>query len=202
MQDLPESPPKCMDEAQSKEKHPKEGVSPPRNLLNFNLQDSKDLSTRTTEANSNPFASPRESGKELNSMPRAQGEATEGWSFQGRRRHAPKLASPRQEMPQPPSTLSRTPQRDATPGGKRGIPHSEIHPSFFTALGIPVPANKEPVRTKIWPVLTRVKNDQKETLVHSKNQAPPSLSLNIRFSGPMEMGDAVWDPSSAWPELI
>jgi hypothetical protein len=97
---------------------------------------------------------------------------------------------------------SRTPQWEATPGGKRGLSHLEIHPSFFTALGIPVLANKEPFRTRIWPVLTREKNAQKETLVHSKNQAPPSLPLNIRFSRPMETAEAEWAPSSTWLELM
>jgi hypothetical protein len=94
----------------------------------------------------------------------------DGWTFQGRRRHIPKLASPKHEALQPPP--SRTPQRETTPGGKRGLSHSEIHPSFFTALGIPVLANKEPFRTRIWLVLMKEKNAQKETLVHSKNQAP------------------------------
>jgi hypothetical protein len=46
--------------------------------------------------------------------------------------------------------------------------HSEMHPSYFTSLGIQVPPSKEPLRAKIWPVLTRVKG-AKETLVHSKN---------------------------------
>jgi len=81
------------------------------------------------------------------------------------------------------------------PGRQEGLSHSDFHPSFFTALGIPVLANKEPFRTKIWPILTREKNTQKKTLVHSKNQAPPSLPLSIRFSGPMEMAEAEWAPS-------
>ncbi len=109
------------------------------------------------------------------------------------------MASPRQDAPQSPS---RTPQQEATPGGKRGLTHSEIHPSFFTSLGIPIPSNKEPFRTRIWPILVREKNSQKKTLVHSKNQAPPSLSLSIRFSRPMETTEAEWSPNSAWSDLI
>lgn len=87
-------------------------------------------------------------------------------------------------------------------GGKRGLTHSEIHPSFFAALGITIPENKEPLRTRIWPVLTRTKNGQKETLVHSKNQALPSLPLSIRLSGPMDTEEVAWDTSSAWSELM
>ncbi len=67
-------------------------------------------------------------------------------------------------------------------------------------MDILIPANKEPLRTRIWPVLTKVKNDQ-ETLVHSKNKAPPSLPLSIRLSCPMETAETKWDSSSAWPEL-
>jgi len=89
----------------------------------------------------------------------------------GGRETPPQCRLPRAGCPPPPPPLSHTPLRETTPGGKRGLTHSEIHPSFFAALGIPIPANKEPLRTRIWPVLTRVKNAQKETLVHSKNQA-------------------------------
>jgi hypothetical protein len=77
--------------------------------------------------------------------------------------------------------------------------HSEVHPSFFTSLGILVPPNKKPFRTRVWPVLVKGKNFQKETLVHSKNQALPSLPLSIRITGPAE---AEWTPSSAWADLI
>jgi hypothetical protein len=80
--------------------------------------------------------------------------------------------------------------------------HSEVHPSFFTSFGISVPPNKGPFRTKIWPVLVREKNSQKETLVHSKNQALPSLPLSIRITGPAEATEEEWSTSSAWADLI
>ncbi|CAK9227226.1 unnamed protein product [Sphagnum troendelagicum] len=111
----------------------------------------------------------------------------------------PKLASPRQGTTQLPF---HTPQREAMPGGKRGLMHSEVHPSFFTSLGILAPPNRKPFRTRIWPVLVREKNSQKEMLVHSKNQALPSLPLNIRITGPTEATEEEWSPSSAWADLI
>jgi len=77
--------------------------------------------------------------------------------------------------------------------------HSEVHPSFFTSLDIPVPPNQEFFRVRVWPVLLREKNSQKETLVHSKNQATPSLPLNIRIMGPAE---TEWTHNSAWADLI
>ncbi len=126
-------------------------------------------------------------------------EVTERWSFQGKRKHIPKLALPRQDAARFPF---HAPQREATLGGKRGLMHSEVHPSFFTSLGIPAPPNKKPFRTRIWPVLVREKNSQKETLVHSKNQALPSLPLSIRITGPAEVTDEEWSPNSAWADFI
>jgi hypothetical protein len=80
--------------------------------------------------------------------------------------------------------------------------HSEVHPSFFTSLGIPTPPNKEPFRTRVWPVLARENNSQKKTLVHSKNQTLLNLPLNIRIMGPAEATEVEWTPSSAWADLI
>jgi hypothetical protein len=40
--------------------------------------------------------------------------------------------------------------------------HSEVNPSYFTALSIQVPPSKEPeLKARIWPVLTRVKEGAK-----------------------------------------
>ncbi len=80
--------------------------------------------------------------------------------------------------------------------------HSEVHTSYFTSLGIPTPPNKEPFRARISPVLTREKNAQRETLVHSKNQSLPSLPLSIRITGPTKGTEAKWTPNSAWEDLI
>jgi len=78
--------------------------------------------------------------------------------------------------------------------------HSEVHPSFFTSLGILVPPNKEPFRARMWPILVREKNSQKETLVHSQSQALPSLSLSIRITGPAKATKEEWSISSTWAD--
>jgi hypothetical protein len=75
--------------------------------------------------------------------------------------------------------------------------HSEVHPSFFTSLGIPVLPNKEFFRARVWPILVKEKNSQKETLVHSKNQALSSLPLSIRIMGLAEAAKAKWTHNSA-----
>ncbi len=51
-------------------------------------------------------------------------------------------------------------------------------------------------------MLVRDKNAQKEMLVHSKNQASPSLPLSIRITGPAIDAEVEWSPSSAWADLI
>ncbi len=105
------------------------------------------------------------------------------------------MASPRQVLPQSPAhTLSL----EVTPGGRRKRAHSDVHYSYFASLGIPVPPGQEHARTRIWPVLARAKNDQKEILVYSKNNTPPSLPLNIRITGSSE---AEWTQDSALVDL-
>ncbi|CAK9198445.1 unnamed protein product [Sphagnum troendelagicum] len=47
-------------------------------------------------------------------------------------------------------------------------------------------------------MLTREKISIKETLVYSKNQARPSLPLNMRVTGPTE---AEWTKDSTWADL-
>jgi hypothetical protein len=61
-----------------------------------------------------------------------------------------------------------------------------------------IPANGEPFRARIWPVLVREKNAQRETLVCSKNQNQPSLPLSMRIMGSTEV---TWTQDSAWADL-
>jgi hypothetical protein len=64
--------------------------------------------------------------------------------------------------------------------------HSDVHCSYFTSLGISSPSGQEHARTRIWPVLSREKNTQKELLIYAKNNALPGLPLNIRITGSSE----------------
>jgi hypothetical protein len=92
--------------------------------------------------------------------------------------------------------------REITPGGKRGLMHSEVHPSYFTFFGIQVPPSKEPLRARIWPILSRMKEEKKETLVHSRNQTPPNLPLCFRITGPTEVAEKEWTQDSTRADLI
>ncbi|CAM6023818.1 unnamed protein product [Sphagnum balticum] len=149
----------------------------------------------TSDAGVNPFASPREEHQEVKLRNKLPDDLAEGWSFQGRKKHAPKLASPRLDAQKSPLTLTPS---GTTLGGKRGPTSSEVHHTYFTSLGILVPPNQEFCRARVWPVLVRDKNSQKETLVHFKNQAPLNLPFSIRITGPTKID---WTQDSALADI-
>ncbi|CAM6024154.1 unnamed protein product [Sphagnum balticum] len=152
----------------------------PKTKLSFGLLGMASPQALTPETHNNPFATTSNGNREADSRIKPQEDDSEGWTFQGRRRHIPKIAMLQKEPQQPPPD---TPQQETTPGGKRGQTHSEVPPSYFPYLGIQVPPNRELFRARRWSVLVREKNSRKETLVQSKNQARPSLPLNIRITG-------------------
>jgi hypothetical protein len=114
----------------------KESASTPKTQLCFGLPGQASSQAHALEATTNPFASLTEGNKGARATPKHQEEMINEWSFQGRKKHTPKLASPR---PEAQSSSPHIPFQEATPGGKRGQQHSEVPPSFFTSLGIPIP---------------------------------------------------------------
>jgi hypothetical protein len=60
--------------------------------------------------------------------------------------------------------------------------YSKLHQSFFTSLGIPLPANANLCRPWVWPILTRKKGPQKEVLLHSRNQTFPNLPIGMKIT--------------------
>ncbi len=84
-------------ETQPDEEHPTAGGHTPNAKLLFGIPPREGTQGKTMEANVNPFASLGEENREAGRLNRPPVEATEGWVFQGRRRHAPILASPRQD---------------------------------------------------------------------------------------------------------
>jgi hypothetical protein len=76
--------------------------------------------------------------------------------------------------------------------------HSYVHCSYFTSLGISVPPGQEHARIRIWSILSREKNAQKEILINARNNAPPSLPLNIRITGSLE---EEWTHASALADI-
>ncbi len=107
----------------------------------------------------------------------------ESWTFKGRKKHTPRSTSPRQALLQTPTP---SPSHDVIPGGRRERMHSDVDCSYFTSFGISFPPGQEHARTRIWPVLSREKNAQKELLIYAKNNALPGLPLGIRITGSSE----------------
>ncbi len=193
---VPTPPPRWAEEgARAETKKPPEEATTPRTTLAFKPDGRSCPEGRKAEVSTNPFASPTNACREGDTRARGQKDELEGWSFQGRKKHIPTLAPPRQDTRSDPP---RTPQQEPTSGGKRAQFHSEVHHSYFSSLGIDIPSNGEPFRARIWPVLTREKNSNKETLVFSKNQTRPSLPISLRIMGP---ADAEWTQDSAWEDL-
>jgi len=189
------SPSRAEVKTRADDRKPPAGATTPRNSIFFKLPGLDCSKAQNAEKIANPFASPVDGNQRGDERHRCQEEMPEGWSFQGRKKHAPKIASPR---PDPKQVPARTPQQEPTSGGKRQQFHSEVHTTYFSSLGIDAPSTGEPFRARIWPVLTREKNAIKETLVYSKNQARPSLPLSLRITGPTE---AEWTQDSAWADL-
>ncbi len=61
-----------------------------------------------------------------------------------------------------------------------------MHCSYFTSLGISSPPGQEHARARIWPILSREKNTQKEILIYNRNNALLGLLLSIRIMGSPE----------------
>ncbi len=113
--------------------------------LLFNLPPQAKDQIITKEVGENPFASPGSGAKETSARGRPEEDPSDGWIFKAKKRGS-NWVVPRLETPQAPSP---TPQRTPTPGDKRGSLHSDMHPSFFEALGIPAPPGREPFRARL-----------------------------------------------------
>ncbi len=148
--------------------------------LNFELREADTHQAAQPHVNSNPFAALESDNPKGEGAKHHQEELREGWTFQGRKKHTPRIASPRQAPPQTPIII---PNHEATPGGRRKRLHSDVHCSYFSSLGISTPPSQEHARARIWLILSREKNAKKEILIYARNNAPPGLPFNIRITG-------------------
>jgi hypothetical protein len=150
---------------------------------NFGFQNVDNPLSTQPVTNTNPFVALEADNLEAKEKKDNLGEMKESWTFQGRKKHTPRITSPRQALPQTPTP---SPGHDVTPGGRRKRMHSDVHYSYFTSLGILSPPGQEHARARIRPVLSREKNAQKEVLIYAKNNALPGLPLSIRITGSSE----------------
>jgi len=83
---------------------------------NFGFQNvGNPLSTQPVTS-TNPFATLEVDNPEAKEGKDNLGELKESWSFQGRKKHTPRITSPRQALPQTPTP---SPGHDVTLGGRR-----------------------------------------------------------------------------------
>ncbi|CAK9200724.1 unnamed protein product [Sphagnum troendelagicum] len=124
-----------------------------------------------------------------------QEEAGKRLVFQAGRMQAHRATPPGQASPRSPT---HTPKQDCASGSRRKRTHSEMHMSFFTSLGISIPPGQEFARARVWPVLSRERDNQREILVNVKNNELPNLPLHIRC---MSASEEEWTPMSALEDL-
>jgi hypothetical protein len=147
-------------------------------------------------ASLNPFVENLGETVRIDLLQRRLEDPGEGWTFQGKKRFPVRILSPRQD---PAEVSTRSPQPASTLGGKRGQTHSKLHHSYFESLGISVPVDQEFCKARIWPVLSREKDEKEQILVHARNQTPPDLPLSIRITGPSE---EKWTQASVQEDLV
>jgi hypothetical protein len=108
-------------------KPPKEATTPRIDIF-FKLPGPDSSKAQKSEMGVNPFASPADGNQGGDFRSRGQEDDLEGWSFQGRKKHTPKLATPKPDVRQGPA---RTLQLEPTSGGKRAQFHSEVNPGLL-----------------------------------------------------------------------
>jgi len=162
---------------------------------NFGFQNAGSPLSTQLVISTNPFAALEVDNPEAEEGKENLGELKESWSFQGRKKHTPRITSLRQALPQTPTPSLG---HDVTPGGRRKRMHLDVHYSYFTSLGISSPPGQEHARARIWPILSREKNAQIELLIFAKNNALPGLQLSIRITGSLE---EEWTHASALEDI-
>jgi hypothetical protein len=162
---------------------------------NFGFQNNDSPLSTQPVTNTNPFTALEADNPETEEKKDNLGEMKESWTFQGRKKHTPRITPPRQALPQ---TRTPSPGHDVTPGGRRKRMHSDVQCSYFTSLGISSPPGQEHARARIWPVLSREKNAQKELLIYAKNNALPGLPLSIIITS---LSEEEWTHASALEDI-
>jgi hypothetical protein len=173
-----------------------DGSNTSKAKLSFNLSGEKNDSARGKWADLNPFEMLNGENERSDFLRKILEEIEGGWSFQAKKKNKERVDTIRPDSNQSPHPSTRA---SITPRGKRDQTYSELHQSFFTSLGIPLPTNVDLCRARVWPVLTREKGPQKEVLIHSRNQALPNLPIGIRITGD---GREDWSSKPAMDELI
>ncbi|CAK9253748.1 unnamed protein product [Sphagnum jensenii] len=162
---------------------------------NFGYMSEAPHQTYLSTANANPFATLETINPEEEDLKHTKEDTGELWVFQASKKQAPRFVSPRKV---PPPSPTHTLTQDCASGSRRKRTRSEVHNSFFSSLGISVPPGQEFARARVWPVLARERDNQKEILVNVKSNDLPNLPLHIRY---MSASEEDWTPASALEDL-
>ncbi len=87
-------------------------------MLNFGFRNADNSQATQPTTSTNPFAALEVDNPEAEDAMDNPEEMREGWTFQGRKKHTPKIASLRQVLSQ---FTTLTPNHDVTPGGKKEV---------------------------------------------------------------------------------
>jgi hypothetical protein len=179
---------------------PEQDTSEPRGNLHsekpiFGFKSETPHRAYLSTANANPFALLGTIDTEEENPKISQEETGERWVFQAGRKQASRATLPGQASPLSPTHATKL---DSALGSRRKRTRSEMHRSFFTSLGISIPPGQEFARARIWPILSRERDEQREILVCVKNKDLPNLPLHIRCTSASE---EEWTPMSALEEL-
>jgi hypothetical protein len=169
-----------------------DGSNTSKAKLSFNLLEEKNDSAQGKWADLNPFEVLNGENEHSDFLRKIPEELEGGWTFQGKKKNKVKIDTIRPESNQSPHPSTSA---SIAPGGKRGQTYLELHPSFFTSLGIPLPTNVDVYRARVWPILTREKGPQKEVIIHSRNQALPNFQLASESQG---TGKRTGPPNRPW----
>jgi hypothetical protein len=114
--------------------------------LSFNLLGEKNDSAQGKWADLNPFEVLNGENERSDFLKKISEKLEAGWTFQGKKKNKVRIDTIRSESNQSPHPSTRA---STTPGGKRGQTYLELHQSFFTSLGIPLPTNADLCKTRV-----------------------------------------------------
>jgi hypothetical protein len=168
--------------------------STPRARLNFGITGPAITSADRKTVSDNPFAETSEEAHITDHLQKLNEDLKGGWTFQGRKKLPIRIVSPRQD---PTQHLSHTPRLASTPVEREGKRTRSC--IIFTLNLSESQSLQDFCKARVWPILSRNKNERKQILVHARNQGPPDLPISIKVGSPSEER---WTQAFAQADLV
>jgi hypothetical protein len=122
------------------------GCNTSKAKLSFNLLGEKNDSTQGKWADLNPFEALNGENESSNFLTKNLRRAKGRMDIPRGKKNKVRIDTIRSEGDRSPHLIARA---SIAPKGKRGQMYSEFHQSFFTSLGIPLPANADLCRARV-----------------------------------------------------